>query len=843
MTETRNSTDEMQRLTWPLRLTYAGLWSERIARAFWPAWTVAAAGLAGLMLGLHDNLPRSTALAVLGFVVMLFLGLMIRGTRSFRRPTRAEAVDRLDAAMPGQPLAALRDTQAIGAQDPASAAVWQAHRRRMAERLKLARPVAPDLKLAPRDPLALRYAALTALAVALLFGSVWRVTSVTDLAPGQAEAMIGGPSWEGWVQPPAYTGKPALYLNDITLPDLEVPRGSSVQLRLYGEVGALQIAETVSGRALAPDHDAAAPAQDFEISQSGTLEIAGAGGRVWQVVALADISPTVSVTEDITREADGVMKLPFSATDDYGVTGGRAVISLDLGAVDRRYGLIPDPEPREAIALDLPLPITGNRAEFSENLIDDLSKHPFANLPVQIRLSVTDAAGQTGEADPLNVTLPGRRFFDPLAAALIEMRRDLLWNTGNIARSVQILKAVTHRPEDLIRNERAFLRLRVLLRRMEAQAAALTPEARDEFAEQLWEIALMVEEGDLESARQRLQRAQDRLDEAIRNGADPSEIEELMQELREALNDYMRELAEEAQRNPDREMSENLEGMEMTGDQLQQMLDELQKLMEEGRMAEAAELMEMLRQLMENMQVTQGQGGQGGPGSQAMRDLQDTLRDQQDLSDDSFRELQDQFNGQQQGQNQPGQDGQQGQEGQQQGQGQNQPGGDGRGLAERQRDLRNQLNGINPNALPGDGSAAGERGRDALDRAGRAMEDAERALRDGDMSGALDRQAEAMEALREGLRDFGEAMAEERQQQGQAGQGEAFGRADPNSQRDPLGRELGEMGRIGSDRNLLQGEDVYRRAQDLLDEIRRRSGDQSRPESERDYLRRLLDLF
>jgi Domain of unknown function (DUF4175) len=68
-------------------------------------------------------------------------------------------------------------------------------------------------------------------------------------------------------------------------------------------------------------------------------------------------------------------------------------------------------------------------------------------------------------------------------------------------------------------------------------------------------------------------------------------------------------------------------------------------------------------------------------------------------------------------------------------------------------------------------------------------------------------------------------------------------RSDPDGQQDPLGRNTGEMGRIGSDRNMLQGEDVYRRAQDLLDEIRRRSGEQMRPDSELDYLRRLLDNF
>jgi hypothetical protein len=125
------------------------------------------------------------------------------------------------------------------------------------------------------------------------------------------------------------------------------------------------------------------------------------------------------------------------------------------------------------------------------------------------------------------------------------------------------------------------------------------------------------------------------------------------------------------------------------------------------------------------------------------------------------------------------------------------------------------------------------------------MDEAEEALRNEDFAGALDRQAEALEALREGMRNLGEALA---QQQGQpygegTREGEAFGRADPDSQRDPLGRSSGEMGRIGSDRNMLQGDDVYRRAQDLLDEIRRRSGDQTRPDTELDYLRRLLNRF
>jgi hypothetical protein len=42
---------------------------------------------------------------------------------------------------------------------------------------------------------------------------------------------------------------------------------------------------------------------------------------------------------------------------------------------------------------------------------------------------------------------------------------------------------------------------------------------------------------------------------------------------------------------------------------------------------------------------------------------------------------------------------------------------------------------------------------------------------------------------------------------------------------------------------VLGNGDPQRRAQELLDEIQRRSGEQSRPQEERDYLERLLDRF
>ncbi|MFM2356112.1 MAG: hypothetical protein RLZZ528_1848 [Pseudomonadota bacterium] len=849
----------LAQVTWPLRLTRAGMVAERITRGFWPVWTLVFALMAGFAFGLQDWLPLEALWigSVLGVLALVWL--LLAGIRGFRWPTQDEARARLDARLPGRPIATLTDRQVLGGEDPASQAVWQVHLQRLAERLRGIRPVEPDLRVAARDPYALRYVAFGGLVLALLFGSLGRVGEVASIAGGNpATGAAAGPAWEGWAEPPSYTGKPSLYLNDITAGTLDLPEGSRITFRIYGPAGSVEVAQTLADPLPAPadtPDPAAASVQvvEFEALRSGTISVSGEGGRDWAVTVLPDAAPTVLLEGEMGRDADGLMSQGFAASDDHGVTGGQARFTLDMAALDRRYGLAAEPEAVEPLVFDLPLPITGDRREFAETLAEDASKHVWANLPVQLVLEVADARGQTGQTDATALILPGRRFFDPIAAAVVEMRRDLLWTRANAPRVAQVLHAMTHRPEGMFTNERAYLMMRVAMRRLDGALAQgpISKPLRDEMAEDLWQIALLIEDGGLDDALARMQQAQERLSEAIRNGASPEEIQKLMDELRQATDDYIRMLAENMERQGADEPSQQAqnEGQQITGDQIQEMMDEIQRLMEEGRMAEAQELLDQLSRMLENLRVTEGQGGEGqqGQGSQAMRNLQDTLRDQQGLSDDSFSELQEQFdpNGLNQRNQRPGQQRgtPQGQDGEgQEGEGQ---GGDEtpESLAERQRALREELQRQAQDGLPGEGTPEGEATRDALEGAGRAMTEAERRLREGDLPGAIDRQAEAIEALRDGLRNMGEAMAAENPNRQPGTQGEAVGDASRQLPRDPLGRSTGQNGRVGTDENMLQGDDIYRRARDLLDEIRRRSGEQDRPSVERDYLRRLLDQF
>jgi len=387
---------------------------------------------------------------------------------------------------------------------------------------------------------------------------------------------------------------------------------------------------------------------------------------------------------------------------------------------------------------------------------------------------------------------------------------------------------------------RPIVILRTAIRRLESH---LNPEpsveSRDEIAELLWKTALLIEDGNIGDAEARLHRAQDRLSEALRNGATDQEIAELTEELRRAMQDYLEQLARNAEQNRDQQQAGNDPSREITSDQLQAMLDRIEQLSREGRTQEAQQLLEQLNQMMENMRTARRQQGDG-QGQQAMRGLQDTLRQQQGLSDDAFRQLQQQFNGQQE----QGQRPNAGNSGR--GFGENgDPLPDGmpsaQDLARRQQALREFLENQRQ-GLPDTNTEDGRRTREALRGAENDMGDARDALRQGDLPRALDSQAEALDALRRGIESLGRDIARN-QSPAQGRQGEQAGSPDPNSRQDPLGRQVGTMGRIGSENTALPDQDLYMRSRELMEEIRRRTGDKSRPKIELDYLERLLDRF
>jgi hypothetical protein len=120
--------------------------------------------------------------------------------------------------------------------------------------------------------------------------------------------------------------------------------------------------------------------------------------------------------------------------------------------------------------------------------------------------------------------------------------------------------------------------------------------------------------------------------------------------------------------------------------------------------------------------------------------------------------------------------------------------------------------------------------------AGESMERAERALRDGDLDGATQEESRALEQLRQGARDMAQQMLKQLPSR--------FGLNDSMGELDPLGRPPQRTD--GPDPGVgvkVPDQIDVQRAREILEELRRRLGEPTRPPIELEYLERLLKLF
>jgi hypothetical protein len=136
---------------------------------------------------------------------------------------------------------------------------------------------------------------------------------------------------------------------------------------------------------------------------------------------------------------------------------------------------------------------------------------------------------------------------------------------------------------------------------------------------------------------------------------------------------------------------------------------------------------------------------------------------------------------------------------------------------------------------------------DPLGRAERAMRDAAGALDRNDPSQAIAPQTEALDQLQQAAREVAKAL----QKQLGAGLGEpgdddagATGRdAHGNTDRDPFGRPLSSGGPYDQGNVAIPDASILQKSRQILDELRRRAGERSRPAIELDYIDRLLRRF
>ncbi|MER8828511.1 TIGR02302 family protein [Mesorhizobium sp. M0938] len=828
-------------------------------------------------LGLFLLLPDMARIGLLaGFGIAILAALY--PLRFFRLPSSAEIDRRIEAAnqLLHSPVLVQTDRPS-GRESIFSQALWREHQKRMAEKLGDLGGDLPRTRVPERDPWGLRAVAALLLVAAFAFSFGPSGGRIADGFSAQGARDAVPPRIDAWVTPPAYTGRPPVFLTSPALANpaaanpalgnngsqaasiFTVPEGSDVSLRVTGGSGE----ETLSyadadgnARAIEPtaqQADAAKPAaatpstvRQFtgKLTANGTLTLNSGYDELgnWTFAVVPDKPPQIRFVGEPKRAANGSFELNYQIDDDYGAASAKADFVLADPPAPNAHPLYGPPE------MPLSLPRRGAKGNAAKTT-KDLTEHVWAGGNIKLTLVATDDAGHTATSETKTLVMPERPFSNPLARAVIEQRRVLALDAKAKSRVLDLMDAITLRPEDTFDNMAHYLA--IMSARTRLKIADSDDQLRNEVA-YLWEIALGIEEGNLSEAERRLRQAQQALQDAIKNGASDEEIDKAMKELREAMNQFLQEFAQRAQQNPNApQMQQN--GQELRQSDIERMMDQIENLAKSGDRDSAQQLLSQLQDMMNNLQA--GRQQQGGQQNSEMRQQMDKLgeimRRQQEMMNETFRMDQMQRGQQQRGQNRDEQLGENGEQGQMGEQGEPGPGEDrdplGRPkpmtpeefadalkqLQEGQGKLQGDLDQLRK-GLEGMGLEPNEGFGDA----GKSMGNAEQALGDSDGDQAVGHQGRALEALRKGAKDM---MKQLQAMQGDEGEGERGGRQQ-NADRDPLGRPRATEGPDFGDSVKVPDEIDVQRARQILEAIRKRLGNALSPDIERSYLERLLEL-
>lgn len=823
-----------------------------------PLVIVASLFLSISWLGLFSRLPDMARIGLIAAVAIAALAALYP-LRFFRLPGAAEIDRRIEAAnqLLHSPVLVQTDRHS-GRESSFSQALWREHQKRMAGKLDNLGADLPRTRVPERDPWGLRAVAALLLVTAFAFSFGPTGGRISDGFNAHGARDIVPPRIDAWVTPPAYTGKPPIFLTadaNQAIPTFTVPEGSDVSLRVTGgsgeetlgyadKNGNARVIDPAAPQAAAKP--AASPATPSKVRQftskltgDGTLTLTSGEEQLgrWAFAVISDKPPQIRFVGEPKRAANGAFELNYQIDDDYGAATARAVFALADPQAPNARPLYGAPE------MPLTLPRRGGKSNAARTS-KDLTEHVWAGSSIKLTLVATDDAGHTASSETKTLLMPERPFANPLARAVIEQRRLLALDANAKPRVLDLMDAITLRPEDTFDNMSHYLAI------MSARTRLKMAESDDQLHSEvsyLWEIALGIEEGNLSAAEKRLRQAQQALQDAIKNGASDAEIEKAMKELREAMNQFLQEFAERAKQNPNApQMQQN--GQELRQSDIDRMMDQIENLAKSGDRDKAQQLLSQLQDMMNNLQAgRQQQGGQqDSEMRQQMDKLGEILRRQQEMMNDTFRMDQMQRGERQRGQNRDEQLGEGGQD-------EDRPGvGEDRDPLARQKpmtpqefadalkqlqqgqgQLQSDLDQLKK-GLEGMGMEPNEGFGDA----GKSMGNAEQALGEGEGDAAVGHQGRALEALRKGAKDM---MKQMQAMQGDQGGGEEGGRQQ-NADRDPLGRPRASQGPDFGDSVKVPDEIDVQRARQILEAIRKRLGNALSPDIERSYLERLLEL-
>jgi len=132
-------------------------------------------------------------------------------------------------------------------------------------------------------------------------------------------------------------------------------------------------------------------------------------------------APVLSLSSKPVVVEGRLVRVSYDASDEHGIT------EMALRVTPR------NPLPGASSApVDIPLPAPLSK-KISRTDFQDIGYYPWAGQTITVQLVATNELGKKSLSDSVEVTLPERRFLNPVAQALVAERKKLLQNPNNDA--------------------------------------------------------------------------------------------------------------------------------------------------------------------------------------------------------------------------------------------------------------------------------------------------------------------------------------------------------------------------------------------------------------------------
>ncbi len=766
---------------------------EKLWQKFWMVISIAMFFIFLSLINVPQSLGNQWHLTLVSIFAITILATAIYQFRKFKFPSKKEIEKNIEISsnIRHRPISTTKDTPI-----DKTSVLWDKHLKHAKELIKKLRIYKPKINVTKQDKFALRHISLLLLITGFIIaGYDWDIRIKEGFSP-EIKINSSETTLDIWIDPPKYVDKPAVFLNSssqglvnkhaITIKD------SVLKIRATGYIFSPR-ANYIDKKYKLEKSPPNTFSVDIPLKESGILNVNNLLGNEnnWAIKVEKDNPPIINLL-NIKSTSISSTKIKYIANDDNKISEIKGLIKAHPSTV-KKLG-------NDTYYFNIP----NNISDKEQTHLVDLTSHIWAGRKVNISLKATDSLDQKSISSISTFILPERRFKNPTSKKIALDRKKLI-RSKSLRTRKEVAKSITQIASYPRLHKGSlvdFLALRTISRRL--IYGFEDPEEKNEVIDLLWDIAIKLEDGGLLTAQSDLYNALQKMQIALTDkNISNNDLQSILNEVQMQIQKYIMAMAMELnsfikQGKIMPTISSSLANKLSKKINLNTMMDQIKNIQDAHSLDDLQQIAKNLQKSLENFSLKDMNKSQQKQMAimKALEDVEKIIA-KQELLLSTTNKIKDKEKT--------------------------------KVLEKTQNNIKEKLVRATEKLVKTTGTAPSD-----FATAYQNMEQSAEALKNTFAQTSIIHQQKVLEALKKGVDESLNSLAEALQKSMMSfnflPQGQQYGEG-----HDPLGRKMETNGIKIPDK--IQ----RRKIQIILDELRRRSNDSSRSLKERDYIERLID--